>query len=130
MPLISWKDKYETHIETLDEQHKKLVKMINELHDSMKSGASVEVCHKILKEVVEYTDYHFKSEEKLFQKHNYPDAIRHKKEHDDLRAKAIEHLNNYKEKPLSSSLEVMIFLKEWLNHHILEVDMKYSSFLK
>lgn len=130
MALITWKDSYRIGITEIDDQHQKLVSMINELHDSMKAGASTETCHKILKEVVEYTDYHFKTEERLFEQYNYADKVSHIKEHNDLRAKAVDHLNHYKEKPLMSSLEVMSFLKEWLNHHILEVDQKYGQYLK
>ncbi len=129
MPIIQWKANYETHIPEVDKQHQKLVELINTLYDSMKAGQSTEKCYVILEELVNYTDYHFKTEERLFEKVNYPEKDRHRKLHDELRVQAVDHLKHYKEKPLVNSIEVMHFLTEWLNQHILSEDLKLGKFV-
>lgn len=130
MSLIQWKDSYTTHVKEVDQQHQHLIEMINHLHDSMRSGASQAVCYDILKDLVEYTDYHFKTEEKIFDQLDYPQKVKHKGEHDKLRQQAVDYLNHYKEKPLSNSIEIMHFLSDWLNHHILGNDIQFGEFIK
>lgn len=130
MALILWKDSYSTHVKEIDQQHKHLIDLINQLHDAMRQGASQEVCYDTLKELVDYTDYHFKTEEKLFDQLNYPQKAKHKAEHDKLRAQAIDHLTHFKEKPLVNTIEIMHFLGDWLNHHILGNDIQFGEFIK
>ena len=59
MDFVVWNEKYSVKISTIDEQHKKLVAIINELYNSMKNGKSKEQLGKTLTDLVEYTKYHF-----------------------------------------------------------------------
>jgi len=129
MSLINWSDNLSVNIKGLDNQHKKLVNMINELHDAMKQGKSSTVLTKILFEMVAYTKIHFKSEEELFEKYNYPEKIKHKKEHDMFVQKVNEFMNEYKSGKTNLSFELMNFLTKWLTNHIQVSDKAYSSFL-
>lgn len=86
MPLMIWKDEYDTGVKTCDDQHRNLVKMLNELLEAMKAGKGKEALDKVLTGLVEYTLYHFKTEEDAFKKYGYDRAASdfHKKEHDAL----------------------------------------------
>ena len=112
-----------------NEQHKKLVGFINELHDSFKSGRGNEVIGKILDGLVNYTKVHFSTEEKLMEKYLYPGYVRHKNEHDDLVKQVNDLQGKIKSGGMVVSLEVMQFLKNWLNNHILKSDKLYGPFL-
>ena len=81
MALIKWNEKYSVNVNEFDYQHKKLVDLINELHDSMKQGKTKEVLGGILDELVKYTETHFKTEEEYFDKHSYVNSMSHKREH-------------------------------------------------
>ncbi|MDR3425559.1 MAG: bacteriohemerythrin [Alphaproteobacteria bacterium] len=129
MPLMTWKDDMSVGISSIDEQHKKLVNMINELSDGMKIGKGREVLGTILDELIDYTAKHFKYEEELFDKTHYLDAFNHKKEHADLVKRVLDIQAKYKAGALTLSLEVMDFLKDWLVKHIMGSDKKYSSHL-
>jgi hemerythrin len=84
MPLLTWNESYSVNVRELDTQHKKLIDLINDLHDGMKQGKGKEISGKVLNELVTYTGFHFKSEEKLFEKHGFPDTTKHKRQHDEL----------------------------------------------
>ena len=82
-----------------------------------------------LSELLDYTVYHFSTEEALFKTHGYPEAIKHKKEHDALTTQALDLKARYSKGDLFLSNETMTFLKDWLNNHIIGSDKRYSAFL-
>jgi len=129
MPIISWSDALSVNIKELDSQHQCLIELVNRLHDSMKAGKGNTVLGPILSDLLKYTEFHFSTEEKYFQKFAYPEYLQHKKQHDDLTKKAKELNANFEKGKLTISIEVMTFLKEWLRDHILGSDKKYAPFL-
>ncbi len=130
MPLMMWNDKMSVGIPRIDEEHKKLVAMLNELYDSVQAGHGKEALGKILDGLIAYTAGHFKHEEKLFAETGYPDAPAHKKEHDDLTKQVLDVQQKYKAGVTGTlSLEVMNFLKNWLVNHIQGSDKKYAPHL-
>lgn len=129
MALINWNETYSVKVKEIDGQHKKLVDIINELHDKMKEGKGKQVLEKLLNELLDYTVLHFAFEEKLLNTNNYPDYKNHVKLHSDL----IDEVKAFRKKHDSGnamlSLELMDFLKRWLVEHILNSDKKYSAHL-
>lgn len=129
MPLLPWKEEYSVKIREIDEQHKKLVAMINELNDAMSQGQAKQALEKVLDRLVGYTASHFATEERLMQTHGYPGFAEHKEKHEKMTAKVLALQQEYRSGKTRLSIEVMNFLKNWLDKHILGTDMKYSGFL-
>jgi len=127
--LFDWKPEFSVGVQEIDQQHKKLVSLIGELHSAMKSGRGATVLNKILGDLVTYTRVHFDSEEKLMAMHGYPDLQAHKQEHADLTNKVEDFLGKVHSGAVSVTPEVLTFLKEWLVHHILHTDKNYGPFL-
>jgi len=131
MSLMDWSDSMSVGVKVLDDDHKKLVGLVNELHDGILGGQRKEALAHVLDELVKYTKTHFGREEVLFEKTKYPAAAEHKKHHDELLVKAGELQARYKDGMTSMlSLETMSFLKSWLNHHISGEDKRYTSHFK
>ncbi|MEW6536203.1 MAG: bacteriohemerythrin [Candidatus Auribacterota bacterium] len=128
MALITWSDELSVKIKEIDNQHKKLIDLINSLNDAMKVGKGKEVMDKILKELTSYTVTHFSNEEKYFDKYGYPDTKAHKETHTAFVNKMTEFKDKFEQGKLSLSIEVMNFLSDWLKKHIMGTDQKYSSF--
>ncbi|MCL5063036.1 MAG: bacteriohemerythrin [Nitrospiraceae bacterium] len=128
MALMSWSDNLSVNIKEIDEQHKKLVGMVNDLHDAMKMGKGNDVTGKILTGLIQYVGTHFATEERLMKTHNYPDFVKHKAEHDNLTKKAIELQKQHQEGKSVLTIELMSFLKDWLSNHIMGRDKAYSPF--
>lgn len=129
MPIMSWTDTYNTGIAEIDQQHKKLVDLLNSLHDAMTKGQAKAVLGKILGELVNYCAGHFATEEKLFDKHDYPDAADHKEKHKKMVSKVLALQAQFEEGKAMMTIEVMEFLQQWLDKHILGTDKKYGPFL-
>lgn len=129
MALLTWNENYSVGIKEIDIQHKKLVELINSLHEGMKIGKGKEILGVILNELVDYTVYHFGFEEKLFEKYGYPETIIHKRQHSDLVAQVKKFVDSYNGGSSIITIEIMNFLRDWLTQHIAGSDKKYSSFL-
>ena len=129
MALINWNDSMSVRIQEIDKQHQRLIELVNRLHEAMKTGKGNAAIGPILSDLLNYTQFHFSTEEKYFEKYKYPEYFRHKTEHDELTQKTKELAASYKEGKISITIEVMNFLKDWLSTHILGSDKKYSTFL-
>lgn len=130
MSLINWSDKYVTGIQEIDNQHKELVRIINELYDAMKQGSANDKTSGILDFLAKYTIEHFQTEEKLMRGYAYPAFTQHKAEHDKLVKKVQELLQKKDGAKLILTLELSKFLSDWLTQHILGQDLAYVSFFK
>lgn len=128
MPLITFNEKFSVRVREFDLQHKKLIDLINTLFDAMKVGKGNAVLQSVIKDLITYTGYHFSTEEKYMRQYAYPNQESHQAEHRKFVEKVTEFQKGFEGKKVTLSLEVMNFLKEWLTHHILEIDRAYSSF--
>lgn len=123
--LMPWTSQLATGVKFVDEQHRKLVDMINCLYKAMKSGQGKDSIEKLLDDLANYTVYHFDAEEKIFHKTHYPETSGHIKIHEDLKSKVISFINKYKSGSENISMDLMNFLKDWLENHICKTDKRY-----
>lgn len=128
MALIQWDVSFSVKVAEIDQQHQKLVSMINELNDAMKQGKGKDVLGKIVNGLISYTATHFNTEEKYFDRFGYPETDSHKKEHAAFVKKVSEFKDGFEKGKLGLSIELMNFLSDWLKNHIKVMDMKYSQF--
>ena len=128
--LIIWDNLYSVGIDLFDNQHKELIEMINKLYAAFLSGEAHKEAPQIINEMIKYTDYHFKSEEKYFEKYNYPETENHKAVHKSFVEKAVELKNGLENGKVTVSYDIMNFLRQWLIDHIMGEDKKYTDFFK
>jgi len=128
MSKIEWQDIFNLDIPTVDEQHKKLIDIINQLDSYLKIDSELEKSKidSILTQLLDYTIYHFSQEEQIQDKILYSDMIRHKKIHSNFVNEVNKFLVNYNNNEIIDSNKLMNFLVDWLIHHILNEDAKIS----
>jgi len=137
MPLITWDDSIALNISEIDNQHKQLVNIINEMFDALKDARGNEVIDDILKRLVDYTNYHFMTEERYFDQFRYSESEHHKEEHRYL----VEQVNEFKKaydrgeikrdgSDSILSVDLWSLLKNWLINHIQVSDKKYAPLFK
>lgn len=129
MALIMWNDAYSVKVKQFDDQHKKLVEIVNELHDAMKVGKGKDVLTKVLGSLISYTGSHFADEEKLMKLHAYPGYENHKKEHNLLVAQVLDFQKKFHDGNALITQNIMTFLRDWLVKHIQSEDKKYGEYL-
>lgn len=128
--FIQWKNIYNVGVDIVDEQHKRLVAIINELQEAQQNGMAAAIMEEIYNRLVDYTVYHFSTEEQLFKDNNYPGADVHNNEHEEFVNKV--HYLKYQsnEGNLLITLKTLDFLKDWLINHVLGDDQEFGAFMK
>lgn len=128
--MFDWKPEYSVSIPAIDAQHKKLFALAGELHTAMCQGKGSAVLEQSLSRLVDYTKDHFAAEERLMEKYKYPGLAVHKVEHEKLTAQVVEFQEKFRRKQALLTVELMQFLKSWLEHHISGSDQKYAAMIR
>jgi hemerythrin len=128
MSYLKWTEAYSVNNAELDEQHRKLFALVNDLHDAMQTGRNTDLGATV-DALVEYTDYHFKAEEQVLRACEYPDYDGHREMHDSLTRRARNMREAFASGNMPTAIEVLLLLTNWLNRHILDEDRKYKSSL-
>jgi hemerythrin-like metal-binding protein len=127
MALINWNESLSVNVAEIDEQHKKLVGMINKLFEAMKSGQGNSVLGDIINEMINYTNFHFNTEEAYFDLFHFEKADIHRKEHKGFVERTKKFKEDFNSGKVLMSIDVMDFLKSWLMHHIKGSDKQYTK---
>ena len=130
MRFVQWSDTYKIGHQTVDDQHKKLVGMIGRLQRSIDENLDSPKVADILKELVEYTQYHFRDEETLMAAINYPYADQHHNLHKKLLSQIVQILTDLKAGKDLTALDLIEFLQKWLVEHIIAHDSKIGEALR
>lgn len=128
--LIEWGPKYFIGLKEIDDQHKVLVELINEVYANFGKTGNKKKIKKVLNELVDYTVFHFGNEEHYFEKFGYADSTGHLKQHNSFVDKIKKISSDFESGDASVSLDLVDFLKDWLINHILKSDLKYVKHFK
>lgn len=131
MALFDWSNEYSVGVGLMDNHHKKLFDIINRLHGDVKEKATDSAIGGHIRELLDYTIYHFGEEEKMLAACNYPNMAYHQ----DLHRKFIADLQTAKKDvddgmAVFAATRVMNSSVDWLKQHILTVDQGYSALVK
>ena len=124
---IEWTDDLSVHVKEIDDQHKTFIKILNDLYQSAVSMAPRSRIGQTINKTIDYAVMHFSTEEKYFDKFNYPLAAEHKEQHELLKQQAMVFKKRF-ESGEDLAFELLDFLEDWLVGHLATYDMKYSKF--
>ena len=126
---VQWREEYSVGIEHIDDDHKKLIGLLNNFTIAYDYAMSESFEKEALNELISYTKYHFSREEKLMEDNEYPDLIAHKAQHKVMIEQVEGFVHLYNEKGHDALDEISKFLADWLINHINGTDKQYSEHL-
>ncbi len=126
---MPWNENLVTGITEIDRQHQRLVDAINELHAAMAAKKGQQILTGIIARLKDYARTHFTSEERLMQVHAFPESGPHRVEHDKFIEKILDFELEIQESRTLLSLQVLNFLRGWLEGHIKASDMRLGQYL-
>ena len=127
--MFEWKEEFATGVASVDAQHKTLFQIGAELYEAMSRGQGKTAANGLLARLVEYTVKHFAHEERLMQMTAYPELAAHRKEHEALKAQVLKFQDDVKAGHAVVTVQLLQFLKQWLEGHIKNSDKKYAPHL-
>ncbi len=129
MSLLEWDSSFSVNVELIDEQHKMLVQMINNLYHAMQWGKGNEELSKLINQMSVYAAMHFAREEHYFDTLGYPEAEEHKKEHLYFENQVAQFEQDFNAGKQDVTQDILDFLSRWLVNHIKGSDKKFGPFL-
>ena len=130
MEKIQWDDSFNLQIDVIDEQHRRLVELMNRLIDIKDKDLSGEGVVEALGEMTNYLGDHFDTEEQMMIDHGYPGIVSHREEHQNFVTQTAFYIATYRESGVSLEKDILMFLQEWLVDHILKTDQDFGRFVK
>ena len=130
MPVLKWTQDLEIGIKSIDDQHRQLINIINELHLAVEQNKGNETIIHMIDKLHQYADSHFRDEEAILEKHEYPDLEDHVLEHEEFIAKLDELKSKYLSSKEALTIHLRNYILAWFYHHIKINDMEYRRFLE
>ncbi len=126
MALFEWSGDYETGVREIDDQHRALVRLINELDETRSGGSTGSDALQVFDRLGDYIRYHFNAEERALVERGLPEeALRaHKAQHDQFVHRVHRLGSLQRMRSFAASDELMDFLVSWLTDHILRRDRR------
>lgn len=128
--LFEWDDKYSVGIKGIDDQHKKLFDIINDLNWAKSNNVGRSFISDILNRLVVYTIAHFSVEEELMIRHGYSNYERHKTIHEKFKEKVGLFISEYNNNKAEITVEILEYLIKWLQVHTTGEDRKMCQELE
>lgn len=127
--FVRWDDSLSVGIEMIDQDHKKLIDLINNLQQAVYYPTGEAFEKQALEELLDYTKYHFQREEQMLQENGYPEFDEHKAQHEKMIGKVGAVMARYEKEPEETIEELCLYLRRWLLEHIAGTDQRYGPYL-
>lgn len=126
---VNWDDSYLLGIADIDDQHKKLLMIANELYE-ITTGSPESYKLKmaaVLKKLTDYTVYHFSSEEEYMRSHGYMGADAHKMAHDNFVKEVSYHIQRLSSESIDEGGRFYSYVAGWVLNHIAKADKIWAA---
>jgi len=129
---VKWSESYSIGIKTIDDQHKELLNIVNDLFSHSSGNEMEELLYfkEVIHQAVQYVKDHFQSEEKLLLKTKYPGYAEHKKAHDTFTLTVVTSAKDYQSGKRLVLEKFAYFLRDWILSHIAVMDTDYAAYLR
>jgi len=130
--LITWSNTFSCGIKLIDDQHRHLVNLVNEMYRHIPGNGKQELEYfvDIIQEADNYTKVHFETEEKIMKATGFPGFTEHQNEHKKFIAIVTKNFTDSAQGKRVSLCSFTKFLKEWILAHIAVMDKQYFVYLK
>ena len=129
MALFTWSDKFSVKQQRMDEHHRQLVSIMNELDEAIATKRGDEVIGSAIEELARCAAEHLREEDRFMEAIRYPDIENHRAIHkffaDEIALLRLAYATGHWVRVQS----IAQFLRDWFVHHIFSEDLRYGVFI-
>jgi len=132
MSKIKWDESLSVGVKLIDEQHKKWIEHLHDVQAAIETRRGMPQVANTLDFLVNYTQFHFSTEEKSMSETGYSELENHRAKHEELKSTLDDLVEDFRQEGVTEKLSEAIgtFLGNWLRNHIRVVDQAFAAFLK
>lgn len=127
---VSWEDSLSVGIDVIDEHHRYLFDLTNDLFTIVSEKRGASELARVLKALSQYAQVHFRAEERMMEHYGYAGIAVQRHQHDDFEGRLQAFYDELHSNPLTAQFEVLIYLRNWLIQHILHEDAKLRDLVR
>lgn len=127
MEIIRWDKTFSVNVLRFDEEHKKIILVINRLNAAMQTNDECEKVSDALNEMTLYARTHFKAEEDYMKSFGYPEYELHKEKHREFSRTTVDFCKSVMNGNYNVAYDLLEYLNQWLANHIQLTDKKYTE---
>lgn len=124
MTLLTWKDSYSLGVPSVDNEHRELIALINDVYSHMDNEAGVDEIEACLEDIYAGIASHFALEERHMREAKYEEYQAHKDQHEDLLDQLRDMMDEYMDDPLSGRKSLQAGLADWFGQHFATFDAR------
>ncbi len=128
--LVEFTQPMETGIDEMDEQHKRIIDMANDIYKAFETNQNQKQIKELLRTFVDYSAWHFSNEERYFVEFEFENQEIHKKSHNTFTSKVQDFVKKFERGRVQAYHDIMIFVKNWLETHFTTEDQQYAELFK
>jgi hemerythrin len=125
--FFDWQPRFGLGVGEMDDAHKRLIHLMNQLHEQRAAGDGKAELRRTLKALADYTRQHFAEEEAFMASIAFPGLSQHQRIHHGLLTNLAEHVARFEAGSGAVDEELFSFLKLWLTGHIRGIDRSYAE---
>ena len=129
MALMTWNSKYSVGVDTLDIQHKALIRALNELHAASMRGEARKVAGPLMRQIISIASEHFSAEERLMESTGFAGFAGHRAKHQELAGKIAEFVARHEKGDTTVYVQLLYFMRDWQTKHMQNEDQEYAPWL-
>ena len=129
--LVPWSDDFLVGHESIDLQHKELVKLTNEFYAGVQMGGVLAKVFflQTIQGAVQYIKTHFKTEEDIMEKIEFPLFQEHKKLHEEFITEVTREIQAFEKQDTPDPAGFVKYLMNWVLNHVANSDKKITPYL-
>ena len=129
MKLLQWDGSLATGIAGIDRHHQEMFDLVNEFYRQMMAGDSAATAKRVIARIDATMSDHFREEEALMAKVGYPDAARHRSNHQAFLDRIATLKTNVEAERPDAPAQMFDFVSVWLKEHIGKDDRAMGAFV-
>jgi len=129
MTWITWSEKYATGHAGMDDGHRRLMELINQLAEGMENNKPRAFCSELLDRFIDHARMHFLAEEQLMDRIRYPKTKEHKDLHAMLVRDVLAFKASYDSGETPQFVTLLVILDSWLERDISAADKELADFV-
>lgn len=129
---LVWSDDFKIGVEEIDREHKAIIDRFHQLYLLMREGKGHAYYGELIAFLQQYINEHFEHEEAYQVSIGYDQLKQHKEKHLNFKNQVLEIITTHENKEITNMdlIQISIFIKEWLIHHVLMEDGRIGEFVR
>ena len=130
MSLLQWKPEYSVGVQSMDDEHREMIDLINATYEKLTSDAAADQVEEYLGEILSTISMHFALEERIMKNSNYDEYRAHKDDHEELLDQIRDLMDDFESNPESGAEHLKQDLSDWFSGHFSTFDARLHGRLE